>query len=105
MASAVTFQYSFFPAIADAFFPLFCSGTYRGAVTCKSQMLRVNKPVRNGFGKKLLVIKCKNKGKGMFRFYVPALKQRKKPGSNRGISTVKPVSQNYASATGSARVV
>ena len=84
MAFAAAGRTAFFLAIADPFFPLLCSSPDRGAVTGKSQMVRIDQSFPNRTIQELLLIETENKGKRIFRFKFPMFQQRKELGCGTG---------------------
>lgn len=57
---------------------------YRRAVTSKGQMGRVDQAFADGLIQELLPVEPEDEGEGILRLQVPALQQRKEPGSHAG---------------------
>ena len=83
-AFAAAGRTAFFLTIADPFFSLLRSGTDRGTVTGKSQMVWIDQSFLNRTIHELLMIKPKDEKKRIFRFQLPVFQQREKFGCGNG---------------------
>ena len=81
MALAVAGVTPFLLAVAEA---LLCGGADRRAVTSKGQTGRVDQAFADGLIQELLPVEPEDEGEGILRLQVPALQQRKEPGSHAG---------------------
>ncbi len=68
MTFTVTGRAAIFPIVADLLFPLQCRGTYRSAVSGKSQMIWIDQPLADGKIQELLLIKPENERKRILWF-------------------------------------
>ena len=84
MALAVAGVTPFLLAVAEALPALLCGGADRRAVTSKGQTGRVDQAFADGLIQELLPVEPEDEGEGILRLQVPALQQRKEPGSHAG---------------------
>lgn len=84
MPFTVTGRTALFFTVTDPFFSLLGCSPYRGAVTGKCQMVRIDQSLVDRKLQELLSVETENKRKGVFRFQLPMFQHGEEFGSCAG---------------------